>query len=1091
MAPPVQKGKLRNHSDKTSTEVNCAINENVRKLVRSLSEPGTSQKKLRQMEDTALKIIANQRRSWDPTTTDMEVKRNLDDLAERFRAEGMASLGDTIKDLAIRYLAMDENQQQFDPNRGWSMLELLFCIADRPVQKIRRNRELMEQLRLSIINSMEAAEREPHLQEQAKLEATRNTSETDEDWPALLAEDFLDPPEDDSSDSLSDWSEESDCNSTTTLTTDENIGVSRSLLEMARVYEQAVMAVVPTGSVNKSYIPTVECVIRSYDFRIMKPMVLSLNNLKGNHLSRSKLLQLAPPQQPRPFTQYWQSDNMDFFRKIHSHWWCQDVHLNALPSSAKPLDNFAVSYVQFLNYNARGLFALPVPKTITESCLLREILFMFVRPASCCFFEFDKATRRITVRDNVSICTVTASTMKNFLLFNVVPALEDMMELRRIIDTHTLHLHGVKTTYTVEFFAYGLRDLVQPICQLLIAYEDRVNKDPAKNTLIRFTIEFRKHFSQLRLLRELAEDVILDKGPAHIRSAYLLSSLYKHTLMHEPHQKLATALLFISLKRYCIIIDGWWRRAALEDHLREFIVEFCYEEDAHIRSHVRKRNVGIEDDLQFVEIFNKLQSCPLYQLLLDHALESGETQDLLCSVNTLSEMLTSNNEIHLQSLHDELFAQLFAQLKVYCGADNTDYEDEPKPDKDYEDLTVCNRQGIRNHQLFAIFTKPLMEQRLERQRERLKSHPFLLANILKRLERSTCLQLKSELPEALREILRRRQWLANEYAIRTYCKEMQVAEKMRFLRHTMLLEKYYLLVPYYDALFVRMEKNNSWALGSVLTSKLCAVLLPHYPQLGHQLHVKLISQINSNSIKVYEALDAIELDFERPVAMNQWYIFTPANMQDYNSVWRLMLKVKWAVWKLENLKFLRRARPNPCAPLDLIGLTIRRLEIVRFWLIFLINKLHAHLMEAVSRQIEHRIGECKSVRDLRNMHDEHLAWLKTHCMLTDEFKSFRVALDQIFHLVYVLDMEWTTCASCMRDHDALCLDFTISDDGIDDGEMQRNSLEYLALNQVAEIELTYIRCHQILADILNTLVHQNDHGFLSALEETINSSVPH
>ncbi|EDX16052.1 GD19578 [Drosophila simulans] len=57
--------------------------------------------------------------------------------------------------------------------------------------------------------------------------------------------------------------------------------------------------------------------------------------------------------------------------------------------------------------------------------------------------------------------------------------------------------------------------------------------------------------------------------------------------------------------------------------------------------------------------------------------------------------------------------------------------------------------------------------------------------------------------------------------------------------------------------------------------------------------------------------------------------------------------------------------------------------------------------------------------------------------------------------------------------------------------MQRNSLEYLALNQVAEIELTYIRCHQILADILNTLVHQNDHGFLSALEETINSSVPH
>lgn len=150
-----------------------------------------------------MKIIANQRRTWAPTTTDMEVKRNLDDLAERFRAEGMASFGESIKDLAIRYLAMDENQQQFNPNPGWQMLELLFRIADRPVQKIRLNREFMEQRRLSIINSMEEAERQAQIEEQAKLEAAKNTSETEVDWAALLSEDFLDPPEDDSSDSLS------------------------------------------------------------------------------------------------------------------------------------------------------------------------------------------------------------------------------------------------------------------------------------------------------------------------------------------------------------------------------------------------------------------------------------------------------------------------------------------------------------------------------------------------------------------------------------------------------------------------------------------------------------------------------------------------------------------------------------------------------------------------------------------------------------------------------------------------------------------------------------------------------------------------
>ncbi|EDX01780.1 gamma-tubulin complex component 5 [Drosophila yakuba] len=1082
---------LKGKPPRTRREVDNAITENVRKLVRNLSEPGTSVKKLRKMEDTVLKILTKQRWAWVPTGAEM--KSSLDDLAERFRLEGMPSFGDTIKEMAHKYLAINEIQQHPHPYDGGPMLEFLLIIANNPVQYIRRNRAFMEQQRLSMIESIEADER----QSQVKLEVAVNSAETEVDWAALLAEDFLDPPDDDSSESLSDWSEESDCDSTTTLQADENVGTSRSLPDMAMVYKKAIKAAGPIENRNNTYMPPVpeHRVIKSNIFRIAQPSVLSLNNYEGNHLRRSKLLQLPPPQPPQATTPYWQSDsNADvLLRKIHAYWWRPDIHLNALPSSTNALDNFAVSYVQFLNSNARGLLALPLPKTTTESCLLREILLMFVRPSSCCFFIFNKETRRITVRENVSICTVTARTLQNFLLLNVVPALEDMFEVQRIIEAHTVHDDGMKTTITLECFAYGLRDLVRPISQLLIAYEERVIEDPATNTLINLTIEFREHFRQLRLLRLLAEDVILDKGPPHLRSAYLLSRLYKQTMPQVPHQKLAIALLLFTLRIYCSIIDGWWRRATLEDRLDEFIVEICIEEDAKPRSYVRKRSVNCEESLEVVEIFNKLQSCPLYQILLEHALESGETQDLLSSVNKLGEMLTTNNESQPPSLHDELVAQIFTQIAVYCGRVHTDEEDEPEPEEDIEqshdDLIASNVQGIKNLDLFAIFTQPVQQRRLERQRDRLRKKPVQLVNILKRLERSTCLQLKSELPEALGAILQKRQCLANEYAMQAYCKDLHLAENVRFVRHTMMLEAYYILVPHYTALFARIERNGDWARSSVLTSTLCAVLSPYYPQLANRLHVAVISQINSNSSKVYEALEAMELDYKMPVAMQR--ILTAKHMKDYNLVWRLMLKVKWAVWKLETLEFLRRDTANPYAPLDLLGLTIRRLEIVRFWMIFLINNLHTHIMQAVGEQFELRIGKCKNIRQLRIMHDEHLSWLKKHCMLTDEFKAFRVALEQLFHLIYVLDMEWNTCACYMGVNDALCLDFTLSDDGIDDGESERRSFEYLALNQVAEIEVTYIRCHQTLADILNTLVYQNDHRFLSALEETISSSMPH
>ncbi|KAH8333899.1 hypothetical protein KR059_004419, partial [Drosophila kikkawai] len=1050
-----------------------------------------SSRELQQSEQMAWKTIRNHRYL---IPNSHEVGRSLDALAERFRVEDMAEFGSTLLELSGRVLAQPEwLDHDSSQNVQWSLLDFLLSLAQEPIQNIRRNWVLMNQHRLSVISALEVAERRSSRTDVAG----NDSSDPEVDWAALLREDFLQPAHSlgGSSDTLSEWSDdESDPVETEAVERDTRP-------DIGAVYEQAMQAAIPCTAPAPLHLPPGEGdQPKGGNFRIIQPVLFALGHRQGPALRLNRLPQLPPLVPPMAVSHYEESvrDEHLLPRTIHAPWWRQNVKTFALPGDADHLDNFAVTYVQFLNLKTVGLMELRPPSTITEACLMREILFMFVRPASCGFFAFDRETRRIRVRDHISIPTATTVggqpfvfakispslsafqyTLSGFLEANVLPALEDMLELRHIIDEHTLSSHEASTG-TLECFAYGLRDLVDPISELLVAYEDRGEEA----TLIDFVAEFRLHFRRLHLLRGLAQDAILGEGPQHLRSSYLLSRLYSQTQPHVPHQKLATALLLVSLKRYCSIIDAWWRRATLEDRHNEFVVERC-EEDAS--GYVRRRSVAPDESPAVRESFGKLRHCPFYRILLEHALESGDTQDLLANVNLLGEMLASSNESQPRSLYDELAAQLLAQVRIYCGGGGGSPEEKTK-EKDEEqgeagqnadELLLSSVQGIRNLDLLHIFTRPARERLLESQECGSAPPSVQVGDVLSLLEDSTHLQLKAELPDALREILLRRQCRANEYAMRAYSEVLHLGETTRFLRHILLLEAYYLLFPFYNALFVRIETESGWARESQLSSDLYEVLLPAYPRCAGQLHVQVISQVACRSHNAYEALEALELSYEMPVALQR--ILTERHMQSYNAVWRLMLKVKWAVWKLESLAFLRRPKAQSYAPLDLHGLTIRRLEILRFWLIYLTDNLHSHIMGALAVKFELRISGCQNIRELSARHDEYVASLLTRCLLTEDFAPFRVVLEQLFYLVFVLHMEWTACARHLGDSDALSL--ATEEDGTRD--------EYLAHNQVEEIEKTYVRCHQTLGDILHKLVYQQDHGFLTALEVAVNTSVPY
>lgn len=150
---------------------------------------------------------------------------------------------------------------------------------------------------------------------------------------------------------------------------------------------------------------------RKPDFCITLPTTLSFNGIccpRKKWCTLPELPPLEPPKPPTPYT-HCEFDPDNLLKTTHSHWWRDDIQIYTQTPTNDPCSNFAIAYVQYLNRVGRGLIKHPLPKTISETSLVREVILMFISPASCGFFEVEtiqtahSERKRISVRHNVSI----------------------------------------------------------------------------------------------------------------------------------------------------------------------------------------------------------------------------------------------------------------------------------------------------------------------------------------------------------------------------------------------------------------------------------------------------------------------------------------------------------------------------------------------------------------------------------------------------------------------------------------------------------------------------------------------------------------
>lgn len=89
----------------------------------------------------------------------------------------------------------------------------------------------------------------------------------------------------------------------------------------------------------------------------------------------------------------------------------------------------------------------------------------------------------------------------------------------------------------------------------------------------------------------------------------------------------------------------------------------------------------------------------------------------------------------------------------------------------------------------------------------------------------------------------------------------------------------------------------------------------------------------------------------------------------------------------------------PYAPFEMIDLIMRRLEQLRFWMIYSLQCIHFHLMthvlQSMGQQLDEKINKCSHIREMVRVHESYITTVCDHCFLGKNFNSIKVGVEQV------------------------------------------------------------------------------------------------
>uniref|UniRef100_A0A182RSD0 Gamma-tubulin complex component n=1 Tax=Anopheles funestus TaxID=62324 RepID=A0A182RSD0_ANOFN len=823
---------------------------------------------------------------------------------------------------------------------------------------------------------------------------------------------------------------------------------------------------------------------------------------------------IEPPRQEESYETFNEGFAGEWLQNNVQEAWWDDPQYKVEVNSEHRGASFCDFWTERIVKVSHGFLKSDPVSTVSEYSMLREILWMFTNPVDCKLFRIDDD--QIWINTNVSLSSTTEHGIQTFLL-NFTEYMTIAYRLRNFCSSILEHTaRSLPAPHSFECYAAGVKSFMDNIEAVMIEHEkELIKQEPGKTyTIIKLFHDLEPELFVLKKLYDIHKFSVLDwtKFPAHIAVAHLLSGLFRSVKLSANLEKgnLAFALLLAALKCYMNMIDTWWTEGRLDDWREEFLVEKTYAENsstglqtgyqARLFSKCKIRSFYVSSTISEV-----IENDPIIKLLLHHSLEAGYTLNILNGLDRISDMRkeqgTDENLIYasfLETIVKELERfRTENPTEKSCGTSSQIVDQETKNENALmENLRKQMREICDDDLLLVAFnsTLQLVDESCRQtgtaelssvieQSTRKLSNAYTLYTILNSIS-TLQLPLEHVLFNAIKTLMETKRQAANHYVTYIYKDEFHAMDHLKNIRKVLLLEASDLMDYFYTDLFRRIEAGESWANPYLLTIQLNDILASRFNDMTSLFTVEVnrTAGYKLDTTVVLMAIDEICVLYNPSHDLSN--MINDETMASYNSVFRFLLKVKWALGTLEMLRFpeSQKKRP-PYASFGMLDLILKRLAMLKFWMIFSVQSIHSHLMthvlQSFGEQLDEKLDLADNLSEMIAVHQSYIGTIFDHCFQQDDSKPVMEGVIRLLNLVHILRDEWNNTV-LYTEMDAR-------------GDITDNSTlgDFITNSQVDELEQTYCKCHQQLAKLLSREAYGKHKLHLTGLADAFSYNVPY
>ncbi|XP_031330439.1 gamma-tubulin complex component 5-like isoform X2 [Photinus pyralis] len=704
---------------------------------------------------------------------------------------------------------------------------------------------------------------------------------------------------------------------------------------------------------------------------------------------------------------------------VQSYWFSREKCQFQPPSDDREA-NVTLLWDSFVQDLTKGLVPIDSSTMISEYKMLREIIWQFYKPHQSACFHF--LNDKLTVKSNVTIASVRHAACES-LLNEFVDYIEWVQELREFCDSLT-----DEHSDTYHSYAVGVQTILDPIFARLREIEDRIKSQESTFTLLSLANCLRQCFETVKLLLGIHRNITLTNGSPTLHATTLLSRLYRglRFASSKLEQDIYLTLYLHSLYKYLTIINNWLESDILNDRRNEFLIFDENPKDARSVDYFQGSSTpgqGLRFSVREVVETDD----PIVKLICTHILELGKNFHLLRLMQQRHPS-AQPTELHKDSFYEMFKRKVLEKVAVYFDRefatvtpDTAEEADQPSfifpvgcPDEckyptemDKLENLVDTGDGFLIKAFAAYFVK--------RPQEVTVCEPSLFEKVQDLTQ--GLFPAQNILPGAFMEILDER------YSKLGVMVKNALVNDCELERHFLLLQNVFLfkddmIFSFYHFFFHVLDSNRSWSVQTSLTSHLQDTIADAYPKLYNKATVDLKEnwQLSADPVVVCQKIN-IQYKIEWPINI----IIRDEDVQMYSYLFQFILKIKWALYTLNNLSFTELQPKKSTAPL---ARSTKKLVILRFGLVNIFSNIQhyilGHVFSELSLKFKRSFENAYGLESVTRAHADFIRSLHRVCHEFQERERDGYGFCLLLLLVKKLATMWRTIGNVAASEVDLC-----------------------------------------------------------------------